>query len=92
MAFSNSMMQRRLSRNITRINRALMLDQQVNHRHRAHGSSAMNSVLASFVLYTCRSGRLLIEQESSGVNVLFRGDKVKCCLSLVRSDEGKSRR
>jgi hypothetical protein len=59
-----------------------VLDEEVEHGHRADGGGAVQRVLAALVAHT-RRGRLraaALEQLAGEVQVGFGGDKVEGCL------------
>ncbi len=78
MPLSNSMMQRRLASRVGRVDRAAVFDQEVQHRHGAHGGGAMQRVLAALVAHARRGrGRVALEELPGEVEVGFRGEEVE---------------
>lgn len=88
MPLGNSMVQRRLSGIVGRVQRAAVLEQQVDHRHRADCRRPVQRVLAALVAHAGRRRRrVLLEQLARQVQVGFGGYKVQrrlfCCFCLV---------
>lgn len=82
MPLSNRMVQRRLAGRVGRVDGAAVLDEEVEHGHRADGGGAVERVLAALVAHACR-GRLraaALEQLAGEVEVGFGGDEVEGCL------------
>lgn len=76
-ALGNGMMQSSLSIRVGCIQRALPLaDEQVDHRGRAYGRGAVESILASAVAYPGGGGWFLVEELAGNVEVVLGGSKV----------------
>lgn len=76
------MVQSGLAGRVGRVDGAAVLDQEVEHGHRADGGGAVERVLAALVTHA-RRGRLraaALEQLAGEVEVGFGGDEVERCL------------
>jgi hypothetical protein len=71
---SNSVVQGRLPRRVGRVDGAAVLEQQVEHGHRADGGGAVQRVLAALVADAGRRrGRVGLEELAGQVEVGFGG-------------------
>lgn len=87
MPLSHSMMQGGPPIAVGRVQRALVLDQQVHHGHGAHGGGAVEGVLASFVADAggCRGVLVGVGEELTGyVEIVFGGYEVDHGLTRLR--------
>ena len=66
MPLSNSVVQRGLPGAVGRVQRAAVLEQQVDHGHGAHGRGPVEGVLAALVAYAGRRGRGVLLEELAG--------------------------
>jgi hypothetical protein len=81
MPLSNSVMQRRLPGAVGRVDGAAVLDEQVDHGHRADGSRPVQRVLPALVADAGRGCRGVVLEEFAGqVQVGFGGEEVEGCL------------
>jgi hypothetical protein len=79
------MMQRRLPGAVGRVDGAAVLDQQVDHGHRADGGRAVQRVLPALVADAGRGRRGVVLEELAGqVEVGFGGQEVEGCLLRFR--------
>lgn len=76
-------MQRRLPINIRRVQRALVLDQQVDHRHRAHRRGPVQGVLAPLVPDPGGGGWLVVKEFARDVDGVLGGYEVYDCLAGI---------
>lgn len=78
MPLGNGMMQRRLAGAIGGIQRAAVLQQQVDHGHRAHGRGTVQGVLAALVAHAGRGRRgVLLEQPAGHVEIGLGGEEME---------------
>ena len=73
------MMQSRQTRHISSINRTLILQQQLYHRHGTNSSCPVERELPSFVFYA--SGGFVGDEFAGCFEVVFRGGEVEGCLA-----------
>ena len=71
MAFRHGMVQCRVAGDVGRIQRGLVLQEQVDHRNRAYSSGAVQRVLAALVPCSRSRGRLPIEKLSGHLEVVL---------------------
>lgn len=79
MSLSHSMMQRRPSITVRRVQRAFVLDQEIHHGHGTHGGGTVDGVLATFVADAGGGGGVLegVGEELAGdIKVVLGGHKV----------------
>lgn len=70
MSLGNSVMQWRKALDIRRVQGAEISQQQIHHRRGSHSSGTVDRILSSFVTDAC--GGFVLDEEASGVEVLFR--------------------
>jgi len=87
MALSDGVVQRRLPGRVGRIDGAAVLNQQVDHGHRADGGRAVQGVLPALVAHAGRSRRgVALEQLAGEIQVVFGGEEVERCMSNEEID------
>lgn len=87
----NGMVQRCLAGAVGRVERAAVLDEQVEHGHGADGGGAVQRVLAALVADARRGGgRVLFEQPAGEVEVGLGREEVQGCLGSGGSERGLS--
>jgi hypothetical protein len=77
------MMQGGIAFNVSCIQRALVLDQKLDHGHRANGCRTMNRVLSTAIAYTCRSRGFVLEKQTGNIEILLGSNEVEDCLCVI---------
>lgn len=76
MTLGDGVVQRRLAVAVGRVQRALVLQQEVHHGHGADGRGAVEGVLAAPVPHAGRRRGLVREEPAGDVEVVLGGDEV----------------